>query len=228
MPIGAAVGIAGLASAGASIYGSTTAASEQEKAQKNALSQQQSMFNVASNALSPFITAGQGAVSTLSGLTNPGTAASVIQTLPGFQFTQKYGTMATQGALASQGLGGSTGPLAQALSQYNTGLANSYWGSAVNALQGVANTGANAGSALAGQAVQSGSNQAGNIVGAGNAAAAGTLGTTNAIGSGAGSLGNAYLLSSLLGGGGTNLGGGLYQSSTGYLSGSGAGLGYGG
>lgn len=201
MPIGAAIGGAGILSAGAGVASSLIGSNEQANAQKNALAQQQSMFGVAEGALNPFITAGQGATSTLSGLTNPGTATQVLQTLPGFQFQSQYGTMATQNALAAQGLGGSTGPLSQAISQYNQGLAGTYYNNSVNALQGQVNSGVQAGGALAGGAIQSGANQAGNIAGEGNALASGALGAGNAVG-GLSGISNSLLLSKLLNGGG--------------------------
>lgn len=202
MPIGAAIAGAGVLSAGAGVASSIIGSNEQAKAQQNALNQQQQMFGVAQSALNPFIQGGATAQQTLSGLLNPGTAANVLKTLPGFQFQSQFGTQTTQNALAAQGLGGSVGPLGQAISEFNNGLAGTSFANFVNMLQGNVNSGANAGSALAGQAVQSGSNQAGNIVGQGNALASGALGAGNAIGSGLGSASNGLILSKLLGGGG--------------------------
>lgn len=209
MPVGAAIGVSGLASAGAGIFGSMSASKTQADAQNAALAQQQAMFGQAKDALNPFITAGSTAAGTLGGLLNPGTSADVLKTLPGFQFQSQYGDISTQNALATQGLGGvptkggnpmSTGggPLATALSQYNQGLAGTYFNNFTGALQNLTNTGANAAGTLASGAINSGANQAGNIVGAGNALASGTLGATNAAAGGLGSIGNASLISQLL------------------------------
>jgi hypothetical protein len=185
-------------SAGIGAVGSISAADTQAKAENNALSTQQQMFNTAAGGLQPFVSAGTTASKTLSSLLNPGTAASTLSTLPGLQFQQQYGTMQTQNALAAQGLGGSKGPVGQALSQYNQGLASTYYNNYVSGLQNLTNTGSNAASALAGSAIQSGSNQAGNIVGAGNALASGTLGATNAASGAITSGTNGLLLNQLL------------------------------
>lgn len=228
MPIGAAIGAAGsLASAGIGAIASGKASSQQVAAQQNALATQQSMFNsgldfqkstfgTAKDALNPFISAGSGVLSTLQNLITPGAAASTLSTLPGFQFQSQYGTQAATNALAARGLGGSTGPLARGISDYNQGLAGTYYNNSVNALQGFANMGSGAAGTLAGAAGQAGSNVGGltasganaignTLTGIGNAQAAGTLGTANALAGGltggANSATNALLLSRLTGGG---------------------------
>lgn len=201
------------------------------------------MFDTAKGALQPFIDSGSSVLGslkdeatgasgtfmdTLKGLINPGTAANVLSTLPGFQFQQQYGTQAVTNALAARGLGGSGGALTRGVGDYVTGLAGTSWQNAVqsllsgaglkiNALQGFANTGANAAGNLAGGAISSGNAQAQTLGNIGNAQAAGTLGTANALSGGltggANSITNALLLGKLLPGGapgGTSSGGGIY------------------
>ena len=104
--------------AGASIAGSQTAANAQTQASQNAINAQQQMFNVTQQNLSPYNTAGQGALTALQGLTgtntggNPLTAPLTAQfqptqaqlaATPGYQFTLNQGLESTQNAYAAQG-----------------------------------------------------------------------------------------------------------------------------
>lgn len=219
--IAAGVGAAG--SIGGALINSSAASkasSQQVAEQQQALAQQQSLYNqglgTATNALQPYITAGQSVIPTLQSLLTPGTSASTLSQMPGFQFQSQYGTMAATNALAAK-TGPSAGPLATAISQYNNGLAGTTWQNTVNALQGYANTGANAagslGTAALGAGINEGNAQASTLTGIGNSQAAGTLGSANALSTGltgtAGSASNALLLNQLFGGSG---GGGLYNT----------------
>lgn len=213
MPIGAAIGAAGLGAAG-SVAGSliqsgaaSDAAAQQAQAAQAALAQQKQMFGVAQKALNPYINAGTSALPTLQSLITPGTSADTLKTLPGFQFQSQWGDLAATNQLAAQGLGGSAGPLGKALSDYNQGLAGTYYTNSVNALQGFASMGQGAAGSLAGNAINSGNSMAGTIQNQGNALAAGTLGSANAIAGGIsgatnslGGISNALLLSKLFGG----------------------------
>lgn len=202
--------MAGGLSAGASIFSAKTqadaaktASNQQAQAQALALGQQKQMFGTAQTALNPFIDSGSGMLPTLSGLLTPGASQTdILKTLPGFQFQSEWGTRAATNALAARGLGGSTGPVAKAVSDYNSGLAGTSFGTLVNALQGYANMGTSAAGALAGDAITSGNNQATTQGAIGTAQAAGTLGSANALAGGvtgaANSAGNALLLSKLL------------------------------
>lgn len=204
MPLSGAIlgaGALGLAGSGVQAFGATTAAGEQAKTAQQALSIQQQMFNTAQGALSPYYTAGQGALHTLSGLLSPGGSAAALQRLPGFQFQSKWGNMQAENALGAEGLGGSKGPLASAISQYNQGLAGTSFFNEVGALQNYASMGAGAAGALGGLANQSGQIQGNTLGSLGAAQAAGMLGTTNAISGGLGGLGNNLLLGGILGGG---------------------------
>lgn len=211
MPVGA--GIAAAVGAAGSIGGSLiqsnaakTASQQQATSSANALAQQKDMFGVAQNALNPYITAGTNALPTLSSLVNPGTATETLKNLPGFKFQSDWGNLTATNALAAQGLGGSGGPLAKAISDYNQGLAGTSWQSAISALMGVTGQGAGAASSLAGNAINSGNAIAGTTQNIGNAQAAGTLGSANALAGGitgaTGGASNALLLSSLLNKGG--------------------------
>ena len=214
---GAAIG--GAASLGGALISSNAqskAASQQVSAENNAIAAQKDMFGQAKDALNPYITGAQGAEGTLTNLLTPGSSAATLAQMPGFKFQSDWGTKTAQNALAAQGLGGSTGPLAKAISDYNQGLAGTYFTNETGALQNQINSGVSAGAALAGNATATGQGIAGSTAAAGNAQAAGTLGTANALASGltsaGGSASNALILSSLLGnnGGGAGGGGGLY------------------
>jgi hypothetical protein len=190
----------------------------------NALNFQKSAFNTAETAVNPFINSGASVLPTLQSLLTPGPSqTATLSQLPGFQFQSQYGTMATTNALAARGLGGSTGPLAMGISNYNQGLAGTSFSSLVNALQAYGNMGTSAATGLAGAAGVAGQNvgnltaNTNNTIGTtetnlGNANAAGILGSANALSSGltgaASSTTNALLLSKLLGGSTTGAGGG--------------------
>lgn len=215
--IAAGVGAAG--SIGSALIGSNasqSAAAQQVAEQKQALAQQQALYSqglgTATNALQPFISAGQSALPTLQGLLTPGANQSaLLSQTPGFQFASQYGTMAATNALAAKS-GASAGPLAAAISQYNNGLAQNTWQTTVNGLQNFANTGAGAagtlGTAALNGAIGEGNAQAGTLTNAGNALASGTLGSANALSGGltgaAGSAQNSLLYSQLFGNGGGN------------------------
>jgi hypothetical protein len=231
--ISAGVGAAG--SIGGALIGanaSQNASAQQVAEQQQALAQQKALFQqglgTATNALNPFINAGQSVLPTLQGLITPGANQSaLLAQTPGFQFAQQYGTMAATNALAAKS-GPSAGPLATAISQYNNGLAQNTWQNTVNALQNYAGVGANAastlGTAALGAGVNEGNSQAATLTGIGNAQAAGTLGTANALSGGitgaTGAAGNALLLNGLINNGGASglyggNGGAAYQAGTG-------------
>jgi hypothetical protein len=171
MGLAAAVGAGAVASIGGSLLSAN--------ASNNALNQQKYMFQQGQQALNPYIQAGQGSLSTLQNLITPGTASQTLQSLPGLQFQQQFGNLAATNQLAAEGLGGSAGPLAKTLSDYNQGLASTYYQNAVGNLQNFANMGMNAASSLAGNAVSSGQGQANSIQQGGNALAGGVSNAGN-------------------------------------------------
>lgn len=148
--VGVALGIGGIAAAGASIAGSSaqssatkSASKEQEDAQKYAADIQQQMYNTTRGDLSPYNTIGQGAANQLSSLTlgqkqptmstvnyNPVSYTPVkmdeatLQQTPGYQFNLAQGLKSTQNSAAARGLG-TSGAALKAASSYATGLADS-------------------------------------------------------------------------------------------------------
>jgi hypothetical protein len=213
MPIGAAIGA--VAGAGIQAVGSNMAANKQAKAAQSALALQGQMFDQTKAALQPYYQAGQNVLPTLQALMTPGQSAQAISSLPGFQFQSQWGTLAAQNALSAQGLGGSGGPLAKAISDYNNGLAGTYLFNDIGALQNFANMGGSAAAALGGNAAAFGGMMGQTQQNIGNAQASGILGGANAISGGLGSAGNALLLNSLMGGGSGGLYGGAgYNNGT--------------
>ena len=201
MPVGAGISAAGaLGAAWLQSSAAKSAAGTYADFGKQALALQQQMFGEAKGALSPYYTAGASALSTLKALLTPGASMTdTLSQLPGFKFASEWGTRAATNQLAAQGLGGSTGPLAKAISDYNSGLAQTYWGQDVGALQNFVNTGETAAGALAGAAGQAGSSMGSTLSGIGQALAQGTTGSANAWAGALGGLGNVALLGSLLG-----------------------------
>lgn len=207
MPVAATIGAVGsLGAAGIGAFGASSAAKTAAKTEGNALDLQKSMFNTAQQNLSPFVNAGTGTLDTLKSLITPGAnMTDVLSKIPGFTFASDWGTRSATNALAARGLGGSVGPVARGVSDYNQGLAGNMWQSVVNALQGFTNTGEAAAAGVGTAAVQTGAN-AGNTLGQiAGIQQSGILGTTNAlaggISGGTNALTNAMLLSRLSGSG---------------------------
>lgn len=195
MPTTAAIA-GGLGAAG-SLGSAWIGANAAQNASAQQVAMQEQALALQKNALNPFITAGQSVLPTLQGLITPGANQNKLLTqTPGFQFAQQYGTMAATNALAAK-TGPSAGPLATAISEYNSGLAQNTWQGDVTNLQNFAGLGENAGVALAGAAGTT-------LTNTGNALASGTLGSAAALSGGltgaAGSASNALLLSQLFGG----------------------------
>ena len=151
---------------------------------------QMMMLQKAQNALKPYYTAGQSMLPTLENLLTPGKSAAALAQMPGYQFQQQMGNLATTNQLAAQGLGGSGGPLGVALSNYNQGLAGTYYMNSVNALQNFANMGAGAAGNFGNIAAQVGGQLGQSAQNGANALAAGQLGQANALAGGINSLGN--------------------------------------
>lgn len=220
-------GLGAAGSIASSLIGSSAAskASQQQVAmQGQALAQQKDLFNQglttqqtlldrgltqqagyvgqARDTLNPFITGGQSMIPTLQNLLTPGSSASTLEKMPGFQFASQYGTKAATNALSAR-TGASAGPLATAISQYNNGLASGQYQNTVNALQNFVNTGAGSAGAFANVAggagntalsggvsagntalsggIAAGNALAGTLTNTGNALASGTLGVSNAL-----------------------------------------------
>ena len=212
-----------IGSAGAGLVGSSmqanaidSAAQQQAAAAQTASQQQMAMFNQVQGNLSPFMNAGQGALTQLQGLTGTGvggnpltapltsqfqpTMAQLEQT-PGYQFSLDQGLKATQNSYAGQGLGAS-GAAMKGAANYAQGLAGTTYqqqfqnnlsqnAQIASILQNQVNTGANAAAGLSNAGIQSQglANQA--AMSGAAASAAGTVGQANAYASGLSGLGSA-------------------------------------
>lgn len=206
MPISAGIALGSLGSAGLGYLGSQKSASTIGQYGQSAISAIQSMFGQAQGALNPFIGAGQSVLTTLQKLLTPGAdQTATLSQLPGFKFQSEWGGMGATNALAARGLGGSSGPLAKAISDYNQGLAGTSFGNLTGMLQNFANMGAGSASALAGAAGQAGGQLGSTFSTLGSSLAGAQMGGYNALAgglqSGGSSIGNYLMWSKLLGGG---------------------------
>ncbi len=225
------LGVIGLGSAAIGAVGASSAANAQEAAANNATAVQEQMYNQTVAREQPYVAAGGNALTALmqgeglaTGQSDPNVAngslsapfnpANLAQT-PGYQFALQQGEQGVADqASATGGVGG--GNTLKALTQYGQGLASTTYQQQFNDyltqqqqqfgnLQTLAGSGQNAAANLGALGAQTGQNIGNNIIGAGNASAAGTVGATNAITGGINNLSSNYLLSSLLGGGGSGL-----------------------
>lgn len=210
--LGSAIGGIGSALIGSGAAGQ--ASQQQQQAQMMALMLQEQRYEQASAALKPYMDAGTGALPTLSNLLTPGYSADQLKQMPGFKFQSDWGNLSATNALAAQGLGGSKGPLASAISQFNNGLAGTYWQNSVNALQNFSNMGASATGAFANMATNNGNAMASTLGNIGNAQASGTLGSANALAGGLSSAMNGIGGAAMMSGLGS---GGLYGSRAGIM-----------
>jgi hypothetical protein len=141
-----------------------SAANTQASAQQQAANIQQQEFNTVTQQEQPFITAGQGATTSLQqllGLTSGAGAGGLpngyltqttgpfsfnpasITSSPGYQFSQTQGLEQTQNALAPN-VGALSGPTLQALTNYATGNAEQYYNNYFNQAQSQYTTNLNA------------------------------------------------------------------------------------
>lgn len=196
--------IGGLAQAGGAIFGginSMNAAKSSAAAISAAIQQGlnfgQGVYNTAQQNLSPYVTGGQGALSSLLGFYglpggNPGGATAAFNQFtqtPSYQFPLQQGNLALNRQLASTGLIGSGGALKDAIA-YNQGYASQGLGGYLSGLSGIAGSGQQA----AGTIGQIGSSVLGPLMQGyetqGGAQGAGIIGSANALN---------QMLSSLLG-----------------------------
>ena len=211
-PAAIALTTTGVLGAGASvasgIIGSNaaqSAAQTQAAAANTASTNQLNEFNQIQGNLQPYVTAGQGSLSTvqnLLGLTGPGgtapaggtpnTAAinAALTQTPGYQFTLNQGLESTQNSYAAQGLG-TSGAALKGAATFATGLAQQTYEQQLQNYLNLAQTGESA-------AAQAGSlgNQA--------VSTAGQFSTSGAAASAAGTVGSANALTNALTGVGTN------------------------
>lgn len=200
MPVGAAIGIGGLAGAGASIY----AANKQSDAANRAVDLQQQQQQQTQKNLAPYLTTGSTATNLLTqqlpALTAPiRMDQATLEATPGYQFTLGQGLKSVQNSAAARGLGTSGAALKGAASfatgladntyeqQFGNALANKNF--ALNALTGAAGIGEGAATGQ-GQLGQTAATNSGNLlIGGATAQGAGGLGAVNSLTN----AGNSYL-----------------------------------
>jgi hypothetical protein len=183
MGMGAVAGAtlaSGALAAGSSLIGSSKAAA----AQKQAANLQMQMYQQNVNRLQPWVTAGAGALPTVSALTTPGSnMTSVLRQMPGYQFQLDQGLKSTQSAAAARGLGVS-GAALKGAGTFATGLADKTYSEMFqNALDvaklgesaaaGVGTAGTSAAATAGGELGTGGLYQGQGIQGIGNAAVGG-------------------------------------------------------
>lgn len=245
MPTGALIGgIGAVASAGASIYGSSKAADAQQQAAQSGNALLQGQYNTNSTNLAPWMQGGARSFDTVNMLTgnyaggNPLTSPLTspfnptmqqLEQTPGYQFTLDQGLKGVQNSYAAKGLG-SSGAAMKGAGDYASGLASNtyqqqfqnYWNqnkSIYDMLTGQSTAGLQAASALAsgGNALAQG--QSNNVVGAGNAQAAAYNTMGSSLGNAAQGIAGYGLLGSYMSNGTPNSGFGGYagqQGSTQY------------
>jgi hypothetical protein len=192
MPVGAGLGIAGLASAGASIYG----ANQQSSAAQQAANLQQQQYKQTRSDLLPYNQAGQTATSALAqqlpALSAPITMdEATLRQTPGYQFQLNQGLQSVQNSAAARGLG-SSGAALKGAAGYATGLADSNYQqqfqnaltsrqNTFNMLSGVANMGENAAAQTGTIGQQTAANAGNALIASGTAQSAGINGAANAL-----------------------------------------------
>ena len=175
----------------------SSAAKAQEAAQQKTLNWVQQVYGNTQSNLSPFITGGQNALSSLLGFYGlPGGNASgaqqayqQFQNTPFYQFPLQQANLATNRQLAASGLSNS-GAALRDVSQLNAGYASQGLSGYLSGLTGLAGSGQNAASSLGGIGVGTGAQIGAANTQSGQAASAGIIGGANATNSAiSGSLG---------------------------------------
>ena len=190
------------------------AANTQAGAASDATKAQLAMFGQTQANLSPYMQAGQGALSQINAGLQPGGMfehqfnLQDFQASPAYQFNLQQGQMAIDKAANARGglyapqtlqdlskfsQGLASNEFQNAFSNYNTGINNIY-----NRLSGMAGAGQNAAVNLGAFSGQVGGQIGSNIIGAGNAQAAGQVGVANALQGGMSNLTNTALIQQML------------------------------
>ena len=229
--ISAATAVVGGLGAGASLFSGITSANAAKSAAKIqaqaatlASENQLKMFEQTQANLSPYMTAGKGALGEVENLLGLPTAGGgppqadaiqkALEATPGYQFTRDQGLKSVQNSYAAQGLG-SSGAALRGAGDYVTGLANSTYEQRLADYLGLAGSGQNAAAGLGALGQQAAATAGGFSTSAAAAQAAGVVGSANALTSAisgiAGSGSNAALLLALnnagMFGGGATAGG---------------------
>jgi hypothetical protein len=208
--MGAVAGaVGGLASAGASLFGSSEAASAQKKAAQIAAQTQMAMYNQTRADLAPYRDigsyAGNQLTNRLTELTSPITMdRATLERTPGYQFNLSQGLKAAQNSAAARGLGLS-GAAIKGATNYATGLADSTYQNqfnnavtnqtnAFNKLLATTSLGASSAGQQASANQATGTNLSSIAVGSGSQQAAAAMSGANAVGSGINSAAQSYML----------------------------------
>jgi hypothetical protein len=190
-----------------------SAANTQAAAAREAIAQQQRMFDIQNEQQKPYREAGYSALSDIAGMKPYLTKQFGQEDFqagidPSYNFRLAQGNLATTN-LANQSGGLIGGNALQGLTNYGQGAASQEFGNAFNRFQtergniyntlaGIAGIGQTA----QGQVSNLAQNTAGNIgqatIGAGNAIAGGQIGAANALSGGFQGAGNAYMMNNLL------------------------------
>jgi hypothetical protein len=190
-----------------------SAANTQAAAAREAIAQQQRMFDIQNEQQKPYREAGYSALSDISNMKPYLTKQFGQEDFqagidPSYNFRLQQGNLATTN-LANQSGGLIGGNALQGLTNYGQGAASQEYNNAFNRFQtqrtGIYNTLAGIagiGQTAQGQVSNLAQNTAGNIgqatIGAGNAMAGGQVGAANALSGGFQGAGNAYMMSNLL------------------------------
>ena len=201
---------AGALSAGASIYGASSAADAQTSAADSANARLTAQQAQTRGDLLPYQAAGQNALTQQLGMAQKGFSfdptMSELEKTPGYQFNLAQGEKAVQNSASARGLGIS-GAAQKGAANFASGLAaNTYqqqFGNAltkyttnINALGGISGLGENAAAQTGNQGTQIAGSIGNNITGAGNAQAAAYMSASNSVGGAANNALGAYLYGS--------------------------------
>lgn len=209
----AIIGAAGVGAA-ATAYSASKAASAQKDAASQAAAVSREQYAQTREDLSPYRTAGEGALGTLNNkldfLTSPITMdQATLEQTPGYQFTKTQGLKAVQNSAAARGLGVS-GAALKGAATFATGLAdqtyqtqfnleNTNRTNAYNRLKGLVDTGENASAQTGTFGATSAAQQGSAAIGAGNATAASYNAMGNAVNQGANNVGGYLAYRSIYG-----------------------------
>src|SRR5262249_26377849 len=149
----AVVGSVGsVAAAGINAYGANVASGRQTALGREALDQQNALWNRGVALNQPFIDAGGKAAITLTDLLTAGhNQTDILSKLPGFQFASDWGQRAVANQATTTGLGGNA--LAEG-AKFATGLATTHFTDFAKLLQALTDTGATSARSVLGGAVQ--------------------------------------------------------------------------
>ena len=204
--------------AGASIYGSSTAANAQKDAASQSINAQQQQQAITRGDLLPYNTAGQDALTKLQSnnyYTDPiKMDQATLDATPGYQFNLTQGLKSTQNSAAARGLGVS-GAALKGAAAFSTGLsdntyqnqfnnANTNNTNAYNRLTGIINTGESAASQTGVFGANAANQTSAALTGSGNASAAAANSQGGAIGNAANSIGGYAAYRGLYGGSSNN------------------------